>query len=121
MLPRHDFIRSIKKIPITRGGLCAEVLAAIREHPRCHGVKEIAITLETILDVGTTWHVTIIDGGDTGIELAYAVARKVQEQLSPVRSDRLAVRTKPDMFFFTPGMSGRAFSRGCHHRLQGCE
>jgi hypothetical protein len=32
------------KIPITRQKLSAKVLAAIREHPQCRSVKEIALT-----------------------------------------------------------------------------
>jgi hypothetical protein len=69
------------KIPIKRQELSAKVLAAIREHPKCASVKEIAITPELILDVGPTWHVNIIDSGDADIELAITVARTIQENL----------------------------------------
>jgi hypothetical protein len=72
------------KIPITRQELSAKVLAAIREHPECGSVKEIAITPAEIVHVGTTWHVNIIDSGDADMELAITVARRVQENLSPL-------------------------------------
>ena len=42
-----------KRLPITRQELSAKVLAAIREHPKCGLVKEIAVTPEVILDVQT--------------------------------------------------------------------
>ena len=73
-----------KRLPITRQELSAKVLAAIREHPKCRSVKEIAVTPEVILDVGTAWHVSIIDSGGADVELALTVARKVQEDLSPL-------------------------------------
>jgi hypothetical protein len=63
------------KIPIKRQELSAKVLAAIREHPKCVSVKEIAITPELILGAGTTWHVNIIDSGDVDVELAYRLYR----------------------------------------------
>ena len=36
-----------------------------------------------ILDVGTTWHVNIIDSGEADVEVAFTVARMIQEKLSP--------------------------------------
>ena len=75
-------VAAMCKTPITRQELSAKVLAAIREHPNCESVKEIAITPEVILDVGTTWHVNVVDGGDADIALAMTVARTVQERLS---------------------------------------
>jgi hypothetical protein len=72
----------MSKIPITRQELTAKVLAAIREHPECRSVKEIAITPAEIVHVETTWHVNIIDSGGADVELAFAVARKVQDNLS---------------------------------------
>ena len=71
------------KVPITRQELSDKVLAAIREHPKCTSVKEIAITPGVIVDVGTTWHVNIIDSGDADLEVALTVARTIQEHLSP--------------------------------------
>ena len=72
------------KIPITRQELATKVLIEIRQHHGCQSVKEIAITSVDVLDVGTTWHVNVIDSGDVGMELAYATARRVQERLSPL-------------------------------------
>ena len=72
------------KIPITREELAAKVLAAIREHPQCGSVKEIAISPEEVLDIGATWHVNIVDSGGVDVELAYTVARRVQENLDPL-------------------------------------
>ncbi len=72
------------KIPITRQELSAKVLAAIREHPGCQSVKEIAVIPAEVLDVGPTWHVNIIDSGDADVELAYTVARSVREKLGPL-------------------------------------
>jgi hypothetical protein len=34
------------------------------------------------LDVGTTWHINIIDGGEADIAVALTVARMIQERLS---------------------------------------
>jgi hypothetical protein len=59
------------------------------------------------------WHVTITDGGDAEIELAYA--KKGSGAIKPlVRSDRLSVsdQTHPAMFFFTSGPSERGISAG---------
>jgi len=72
----------MSKIPITRQELTAKVLAAIREHPECRSVKEIAVTPAEIVHVGTTWHVNIVDSGGADVQLAFAVARKVQNNLS---------------------------------------
>ena len=72
------------KIPITRQDLSAKILAAIREHPKCGLVKEIAVTPELILDVGTDWHVNVIDSGGADVETAITVARKIQEDLRPL-------------------------------------
>jgi hypothetical protein len=74
----------MSKIPITREELTKKVLAAIRQHPGCLSLSEIAITPVDVLDVGATWHVNIIDSGDVEMELAYATARSVQESLSPL-------------------------------------
>lgn len=70
------------KVPIPRQELTAKVLAAIREHPKCASVKEIAITPQVILDVGTTWHVNITDSGGADVDVALTVARTIQENLS---------------------------------------
>ena len=67
-------IKTMGKVPITRQELTAKVLAAIREHPKCATVKEIAITPEVILDVGTSWHVNIIDSGDADVGARSALA-----------------------------------------------
>ena len=67
---------------ITRQELAAKVLAAIREHPKCGSVKEVAITpTETLGVAGTTWHVNIVDSGDADVELVVTVARRIQENL----------------------------------------
>jgi hypothetical protein len=46
---------------ITRQELSTNCLTAIFEHPKCGSVKEIAVTPAEIPDVGTTWHVYILD------------------------------------------------------------
>ena len=67
---------------ITRQELGAKVLAAIREHPKCGSVQEVAITpTETLGVAGTTWHVNIVDSGDADVELVVTVARRIQENL----------------------------------------
>ena len=72
------------KIFVTRQELTTKVLAAIREDPKCRSVKEIAITPAEILDVGTSWHVNVVDSGDADVELASTAARMIQEKLSPL-------------------------------------
>ena len=66
---------------ITRQELGAKVLAAIREHPKCGSVKEVAITPTEVSSAETTWHVNIVDSGDADVELVVTVARRIQENL----------------------------------------
>ena len=73
------------RFPLRVRSYPAKVLAVIREHPKCGSVKEITITPAEILDLeGTTWHVNIIDSGDSDVEVALTVARRIQENLSPL-------------------------------------
>ncbi len=66
---------------ITRQELAAKVLAAIREHPKCGSVKEVAITPTETQGAETTWHVNVVDSGDADVDLVVTVARRIQEKL----------------------------------------
>jgi hypothetical protein len=46
---------------ITRQELSTKGLTAIRDHPKCGSVKEIAVTSAEIPDVGTSWLVNVLD------------------------------------------------------------
>jgi hypothetical protein len=72
------------KIAIARQELAAKVLDALREHPKCESVREIAITPVEILDVGMTWHVNIVDSGGADMDLANTIVRQVRENLEPL-------------------------------------
>ena len=66
---------------ITRQELAAKILAAIREHPKCESVKEVAITPTETQGAETTWHVNVVDSGDADVDLVVTVARRIQEKL----------------------------------------
>jgi hypothetical protein len=74
-------MRDVAKNRITREELAMKVLAAVRQHPGCETVKEVAITQVDIVHQGPTWNVSVIDKGNTKIELAASVVRQVHEQL----------------------------------------
>jgi hypothetical protein len=68
------------RIPISREALNAKVLTEIRKHPGCETVCEIAITIEAILNQGTTWHITVVDAGDADVAVAIRAARAIQAE-----------------------------------------
>ncbi|MBV8747456.1 MAG: hypothetical protein JO134_20700 [Xanthobacteraceae bacterium] len=72
------------KTPITRAELNAKVLEAIREHPACRDVAEIAITSVEVLGQGSTWHVNVVDSGFSPLEISMTVARDVAERMQPI-------------------------------------
>ena len=71
------------KTLLTRNELASRVLGAIREHPACRGVTEIAITPVTVVGQGRTWHVNIIDSGFSRMDISMTVAREVAERMQP--------------------------------------
>jgi hypothetical protein len=77
MTPRG---KAVPKTAIRRDDLRDRVLAEIRQHPGCGTIKQIAITPTEIVGASSTWHVNIIDSGESEIELACTVARQVQER-----------------------------------------
>jgi hypothetical protein len=72
------------KEPLTRQALADIVLGAIRSHAECREVKEIGISLQEIVGVGRNWHVTITDAGSADIEIAFTVARRVQQKFNSI-------------------------------------
>jgi hypothetical protein len=76
-----DEMQDMAKNRITRKELANKVLAAVRQHPGCETVKEVAITQVDIVDQGPTWNVDLIDEGNAKTELAATVVRQVHDQL----------------------------------------
>jgi hypothetical protein len=66
---------------ITREELAKKILAAVRQHPGCESVKEVAVTKVDILDQGSTWHVNLVDQDDARSESATRALREVHDQL----------------------------------------
>ena len=73
----------MSKVSITPEDLSVRILSAVRSHPDCEQVKEIAITPVEITGVGMTWHANIIDIGGADWRLATTVLRQVREDLEP--------------------------------------
>jgi hypothetical protein len=71
----------MSKTQISREQLTEKVLAAVRQHPGCEGVKEVAVSPVEVLDRETTWHVNVIDEGDAKMEVAYNAAKAVHDEL----------------------------------------
>ena len=66
---------------ISREELTQKVLAAVRQHPGCEGVKEVSITPVEILEQGPTWNVNVIDNGEAKIQAVHNALRQVHELL----------------------------------------
>jgi hypothetical protein len=72
------------KQPIGRAQLIEKVIAAIRQHPGCEGVKEISISPVNVSDGEPTWNVSIIDSGTARYAAAYHAASRAKDEFEPL-------------------------------------
>ena len=69
----------VANIPVTREELSAKVIAAIRQEPGCDGVQEVSINAITVVNEGSTWRASVLDGGTANADDARRAADRITE------------------------------------------